>query len=106
MTGFREFTNASRRLAVLRLIKESGGSANESVLHSALTTMLGFPLTARDDLRGDLNWLKERLLLDIDSLEGEHGRVLLVARITPEGLDAAAGRGRPIEGLQRPTIAG
>jgi hypothetical protein len=106
MTDFREFTKASRRLAELRLLNDSGGAANESVIHTALTTMLGFTQTSRNDVREDLKWLKERLLVDLDRLDMAGDRVLLVARITIEGQDAAAGRGAPIEGLQRPAIAG
>ena len=106
MSSFAEHTTKSRRLAALRLIVESGGSANESVIHQALTGMLGFPLTSREDLRDDLAWLKERRLLLVDSLPIEGDRVLMVVKVTQDGVDAAAGRGKPIEGLARPLIAG
>jgi hypothetical protein len=106
MKDFKQFTIESRRLALLRLIVESGGSINESVAHTALTQMLGFPLAARKDVRDDFEWMEERRLLRIDGLKGSGDQVLLIAKVTPLGLDAAAGRGEPIEGLQRPLIAG
>lgn len=106
MKSFAEHTKENRRLAVLRLIRDSGGQANESVLHTGLVNLLGFPLTSREDLRDDLDWLKERRLILVDPLPLENDRVLMVAKITQAGVDGAAGRGTPIDGMARPLIAG
>jgi hypothetical protein len=104
--SFAEHTKENRRLAVLRLIRDGGGQANESVLHTSLVNLLGFPLTSREDLRDDLDWLKERRLILVDPLPLEGDRILMVGKITQAGFDAAAGRGAPIEGMARPLIAG
>ena len=106
MKSFAQHTQENRRLAMLKLLADAGGSANESVIHTALTNLLGFPLTARGDVRQDLEWMRERLLIGLEKLPVAGDRVLLVAKITDDGLDAAFGRGAPVEGIARPAIAG
>lgn len=106
MKSFEQHRTENRRLATLKLIAQYGGSANESILHTALISMLGFPQTSREEVRRDLEWMRERRLLSIEKLPVEGDRVLLVVTISPDGLDAAAGRGAPVEGMARPAIAG
>ena len=48
--SFAEHLAKSRRLTVLRLLRDNMGSANESVLHTAVLG-LGFSQTSRDDVR-------------------------------------------------------
>jgi len=99
-TTFKEHIAKSRRLAVLRLLRDNGNSANESVLHSACLA-LGFPTTSRDDVRSDLEWLKEHRLVTIDNFNKPAGGIIMISTITAAGIDASRGRGDPIEGLAR-----
>lgn len=94
--NFRDVLIASRRLALLRLVKEQDG-CNESVLNTGMHH-LGFRKTSRDETREDLRWLKERDLIVVDYFN----ETLMVASVTQRGRDAAAGRGEPIDGLERP----
>jgi hypothetical protein len=106
MKTYAEMTTESRRLTILQLLVKNGGQVSEHNLHTALATMLGFPLTSRDDVRNDLDWLKERRLLFVEQLPEGNDEVMMLAKVSRSGVDAAAGRGAPIDGLARPTIAG
>jgi hypothetical protein len=99
-TSFKEHLAKSRRLAMLRLMRDGGGSANESVLHSAVI-QLGFPTTTREEIRADMEWLQERRLVKVDQFAKPSGGVILISAITAAGVDASHCRGEPIEGLAR-----
>ena len=103
--SFADHIAESRRLAILRLLREGGGAANESVLATAVHR-LGFSLTSREEVRGDLEWLRDRRLTTLELLDLTASRPLIVAHLTEAGADAAAGRGPVIPGLARPEIAG
>lgn len=96
--SFAEHIAASRRLALLRLIARASGG-NESVLAAGIR-QLGFPRISVAETRDDLRWLEARGLILLEWVEA-----LAVAKPTQRGLDAAAGRGPEIEGLERPSIA-
>lgn len=97
---FRETWIASRRLALLRLLREAGGAANESVLRQGLSA-LGFNRETREDIRADLNLFREAGLVTQDWFENR----LVVATLTDRGLDVAAGR-IEVEGIERPDRVG
>ena len=85
--SFRDDWIASRRLFILRLLVEVDGEANESNIWRAVQQG-GFTRDSRDDVRGDLDHLREMGCIS------EHWfGTLRVARITtPRGEDAAHGR--------------
>lgn len=86
-----------RRLCILRILNETGGTANDSVLDTTLDAF-GFPQSTRDDLRNDIRFLKDNGLV-VDEWVG----TLLVVTITRRGVDVAKGR-TTIEGVQPPSI--
>ncbi|WP_374653106.1 hypothetical protein [Dongia sp.] len=94
--SFRDDLIASRRLAMLRLVKEQEG-CNESVLNIGIHA-LGFRKTSRQETRDDLRWLEKRDLVTIEMVRD----TVMVATVTDRGREAAAGRGEPVEGLERP----
>ena len=86
-----------RRLCILRLLKDSNGSANESVLHTALEA-LGHVRQPRKQIRKDI-----RFLIDNGLVGDEWAGSVLVASITKRGMDVAEGR-IVIEGIKMPSI--
>lgn len=94
--SFRDDLIASRRLAMLRLIKEQDG-CGESALHIGVRA-LGFKNTTRAEVVEDMTWLEERKLVTNEVIK----ETVLVATITQRGREAAAGRGASIEGLEQP----
>lgn len=95
--SFKEHLAEKRRLAILHLLRENAGEANDSVLQTVLANQLGFPLTSRDDVRADLAFLSEHALIRTEMF----GPVM-VAKLLERGLDFAEGRGQRIEGLAPP----
>lgn len=91
---------ASRRLALLRLLREAGGRLNESVLFKG-ALQLGFARTSRDDVRTDLDLFKDRGL----TTETWHEQRLRVVSLTDRGLDCAAGR-LPVDDIEQPDRIG
>jgi len=83
---FQDTFVASRRLFLLRLLVESGGSANGSILWRAATSA-GFAQTGRADLATDLDHLAASGCTR-DEWLGE----LRVVTLTDRGEDAAYGR--------------
>ena len=84
---------AARRLFLLRLLVEVGGSANESVLRTAARAG-GFARSSADDIRTDLDHLHALGCIT----EEWHGR-LRVVTLTERGEDAAWGR-VAVEGVE------
>lgn len=99
MNSLERIAAEHRRLAILKLLVEADGSANESVLKESLEQLgLDAGLT-RDAVRTDLRWLEERALLVLNWF----GDKLAVAKITERGEDTSKGRVR-IEGVKKPSI--
>lgn len=83
------------RLAILQLLEKSGTDANQAVLRSALQGLGHRPVS----LRGELDWLADRGLIEISDVSGfavasltEHGGAVAV------GADVVAGVARPRPG--------
>ena len=85
MNPYERHLSEHRRLTILRLLESApGNSANESLLHDAVLSM-GIT-TTRDQLRGELAWLGEQGLVEIDDIGG-----LTIARIRQRGIEVAKG---------------
>ncbi len=84
-----------RRLVILRvLLRASGYSSNESILHDALR-MLGHRCS-RDVVRTELTWLAEQGLVRVEVIGTVH-----VAKLTSRGQDCAGGD-VSVPGVKRP----
>ena len=77
----------SRRVFILRLLVESGGEVNESIIFKAAQRG-GFSVDTRDDIRQDLDHLRQMGCVTEDRLDER----LRVVTITERGDDAAHGR--------------
>jgi hypothetical protein len=77
-----------RRLVILRLLTEAGGTANDSVLEVGLQQLGHRRGLTRDVVRADIDWLKARRL---------------VASITERGLNVAEGH-ETVDGVKRPSL--
>lgn len=92
---FYEFLREDQRLVILRLLAELPAySANSSVLYSALSQYGHYP--SRDAVKNELYWLQEQGLISIDDIG-----TVIVATLTPRGLDVATGRAI-VPGVKRP----
>lgn len=97
MTEFEKQLQADRRLCILRLLAESGGRANDSVLRGGLEA-LGHVKLSREKVRADL-----RFLIDTGCLRDEFFGDVQVVDITKRGVEVAEGR-VVVEGIKRPSI--
>ncbi len=86
MTSFSETWAAARRLFILRLLVETGGEANESVIAIA-ARQGGFGQTPRDEIGADLDHLHR-----IGCTTEEWLGTMRIARVTERGEDIAFGR--------------
>jgi repressor of nif and glnA expression len=92
---YAEMLAADQRLCLLTALAEAAGYAlNEHVLKRALEAV-GHALST-DSLRVHLAWLAEQGLTRVEHVDG-----LQIARLTPRGEDAAAGRAA-VPGVARP----
>ncbi|MCG8435371.1 MAG: ArsR family transcriptional regulator [Gammaproteobacteria bacterium] len=89
------YTDKERRLALLRLIRDGGGKANERSLYNAIRD-IGYPLTTRDDVRADLELLGKRNCI----VKEMHKGLFLVATLSEVGRDVADGK-LAVEGVKR-----
>lgn len=85
--SFAEDRVKSRRLFLLRLLVEARREANESVLYGQMRRG-GFSFDSRDDIRRDLDHLRERRCTTEEWLLPE----VCVVTLTRRGEDAAFGR--------------
>lgn len=76
-----------RRTFILRLLVTMGSTANESVIASAVSQG-GFSRSTRDDVRKDLDLLKEKGCTTEDWFDD----TVRVVKVTERGEDAAYGR--------------
>lgn len=88
---------ADRRLCILRLLHDSGGTANESVLHSGLE-LLGHVRQPRATIRDDI-----RFLLDHDLIVDQFFAHVQVCTITKRGVEVVEGS-LSIDGIKKPSI--
>lgn len=95
--SYHQYVEQDRRLAILRLLKESPDySINDSVLQSALDH-IGHRI-GRHVVRADLAWLRDTGLVSVDVvLDSVH-----VATLTDMGLDVGDGR-TVVDGVKRPS---
>ena len=102
MSNYKKFLAEKRRLTILRILADVNLSANDFILHDALRH-LGFNTASRDDVRSDINFMRERLLVEVEILTGlSVSEAVIVVSLTKAGEDVAFGRGDPIEGIARP----
>ena len=85
--SIRDDFAASRRLFILRLLIEGGGSANASVIYRA-ALHAGVGCRTREDIGADLDHLKRHGCITDDWLD----EAVRVAEITDRGEDVAYGR--------------
>lgn len=96
---FAEALAQDRRLAILKLIVEASGHANESVLRNGLELLGHNAALTRQAVREDLQFLEERALVKLNWYEDK----IAVAHITERGVEVSEGRVL-IEGVKRPGI--
>jgi len=86
MSGYHQTLARHRRSVILRVLATAPGyAANESLLREMLA---GHGLAAtRAQIRGDIAWLAEQGLLSAERIAD-----IMIARITADGEDVAAGR--------------
>jgi hypothetical protein len=100
MKNYIEHLAHDRRLVILRLLKSNSGHGNDSVLLTGVR-QIGHITATRDDIRADLEFLKERGAVRIEYFEQK----VMVARLTERGLDCEEGR-IEIEGVKKPSLGG
>lgn len=98
--SYFEHLKHDRRLVILKLLRQTGGSGNDSVLLEGVR-FVGHGGVTRDDIRADMEFLKARGAVTVEYFN----ETVMVARITERGIDCAAGRVE-IEGVKKPTIGG
>lgn len=99
MSSFKEHLAQDRRLCILRLLTETGGTANDSVLHTALEA-LGHRRQPRSAIRADIQFLAQNGLVKEEWL-----KTVLISTITERGVNVAEGR-EEVEGIKKPAIGG
>lgn len=99
--SFADHVTKSRRLALLRVLVENDGSANESVARTALAA-LGFAgrLGTFEAVREDIKFLAQCGLVK----EDWYGGRVLVASITKRGVAYTLREVDPIEGVDYPAM--
>lgn len=97
MSEYLEFLKPDRRLCILRLLTETNGSANDSVLQTGLAR-LGHARVSREDIRDDLKFLN-----DCGCLTSEWYGGVQVVNITRRGVEAAEGKVY-VAGVKQPSI--
>lgn len=97
MTEYEKQLMYDRRLCILRLLNESQGRANDSVLHVGLE-VLGHTRLSRETVRDDLRFLVGR-----GCLRDEFYNDVMVVNLTKRGLEVCEGR-IVVDGIKRPSI--
>lgn len=99
MSPFQDFLAADRRLVILRLLKDVGGHANESVIETALKKFGHRVGVTRDVVRDELRFLEGADCIKTEMVEGQ----IMVASITKRGVSAAEGHIQ-VDGVKQPSI--
>lgn len=95
MSNYASFLAEDRRLVILRVLAELPGYRTNSFLLTRLLSQFGHESSA-DQVKGDLAWLQEQMLLTVEVVESVH-----IATLTTRGADVAAGRA-VVPGVKRP----
>lgn len=98
MTGFPEFMAADRRLVILRFLKDIGGTANQSVVLTAVERFGHRRGVTRDTIREDFKFLSDHGCIAIEWVSD-----VAVAAITRRGVHVASGD-EEVEGVKKPSI--
>lgn len=98
-TSFAEALAEDRRCAILRLLVEAEGEANESVLRTGLSMLGHGRELTKENVRSDLNFLSERGLVTLQWFDDK----VCVARISRRGVECAEGKVR-VEGVKKPSL--
>lgn len=98
--SYFEHLKHDRRLVILRLLKQSGGSGNDSILLQGVR-FIGHGGATRDEIRDDIEFMRDRGLVKAEYFN----ETVVVATITERGIDCAAGR-IEVEGVKKPTVGG
>lgn len=96
--NWQQYVEKSRRLSILRFLKECGGQANDSIIQNVLENTYGFSKASRQTYRNDIRFCEDNGLIVI-SWAGE----VMVAQITKRGVEVAEGR-TTVEGIQPPSV--
>lgn len=99
MSKFAEALAEDRRLAMLKLLVEADGLANESVLRSGLELLGHHAGLTREAVREDLRFMEDRGLIRLEWF----GDKIAVAHIKRRGVEVSEGRER-VEGIKRPSL--
>lgn len=85
MKSFAERLAEDRRLCILRLLEQSAGyQANDSLLATVVQDF-GFG-ASRDQIRTDIAWLKENILVEIEEIA-----TVQIVTLTQRGVETAQG---------------
>jgi hypothetical protein len=96
---FAESLAEDRRLAILTLLIEAEGEANESVLQTGLAMLGHSRELTRDNVRLDMQFLGDRGLVTLEW----YGDKVCVARIARRGVEVAEGKVR-VDGVKKPAL--
>ena len=96
---FAQALAEDRRLAILKLLAEANGSANESVLQTGLEMLGHVSGLTRQAVRDDLKFLEDRGAIRLEWF----GDKVAVAHLLLRGSEIAQGRAR-VDGIKPPAI--
>ena len=99
MNEWHDHLTEDRRLVILRLLKEAGGSANESNLEIGLNALGHRRGVTREIVRADLRWLQDADLVTLEHFASK----VVVASLTRRGLFVANGDNE-VKGVKTPSI--
>lgn len=97
--NYEDHIDQDRRLVILRLLKSSGGYANESNIETGLKALGHRAGLNREKVRDYMRWLAKRDAITIEMVE----ETVMVATLTERGHDAATGV-IEIAGVKHPRI--
>jgi hypothetical protein len=97
--SIREELTRDRRLVILRILVEAGGSANESVLHNSVRAAGHRIGVTREVIIEDIDYLKSCGCVKVEWFKD----VVVVATITKRGVAVAEGH-IEVEGIKRPRL--
>ena len=99
MTDYSEHHRKHRRLSILRVLADSPEYRANDSLVATIVNDFGL-VSTRDQVRGELTWLREQGFVTVKEVAG-----VMVATLTEAGGEVAAGR-RNDPGVARPAPKG